>query len=81
MYGGYTIIVLVLQVSQMEFGLALIVQVTDSHCMYYVVFFCFHVTLTFCCAVSGKVSAFESLFLLETLVSSEETLAWAGIVK
>ena len=80
MYGGYTIIVLVLQVSQMEFGLALIVQVTDSHCIMSF-FFCFHVTLTFCCAVSGKVSAFESLFLLETLVSSEETLAWAGIVK
>ena len=38
-YGGFTIIVLVLQVSQTDFGLALIVKVTDSHscCLYYVV--------------------------------------------
>ena len=42
-YIGSTIIVLVLQVSQTEFGLALIVQVNDSHsCFwYYVVFFLF----------------------------------------
>ena len=47
--------------------------------LYYVVF-CFHVALTFYCAVSGEVSA-ESLFLLEILVSGTETSAWAGIVK
>ena len=37
--------------------------------------------LAFCCAVSGEVSAFESLFLLEILVSGAETSAWASIVK
>ena len=52
-----------------------------SHCFFVLCSFCFHMALAFCYAVSGEVSAFESLFLLEILVSGAETSAWAGIVK